>query len=153
MVTFVLLSPHMGTNVRKAVATEIDDLNGSASPILQQPVVESKISDPSIESNDLELRTIIRQFDELPEVVRLSEFTDVYKRRLDQELMKTLLTQQRPPNCRCDWELHIQQRKKSLVRYRGKILYCVFIRLAGVHYTIEVDLKKKAVVHWEWQIT
>lgn len=136
-----------------AAATEIDDPNGLASPFQQQPVVESNISDPSIGSNYLEIRTIIRRFDELPEAVRLSEFTDVYKRRLDQELMKTLLTQQQPPNCRCDWELHIQQRKKSLVRYRGKILYCVFIRLPGVHYTIEVDLKKKAVIHWEWQIT
>ncbi len=143
----------MRTKLGMAVTTEIDDLNGSASPFQQQPVVESRKSDPSIEANNLEIRTIIRQFDELPEAVRLSEFTDVYKRRLDQELMKTLLTQERPPNCRCDWELHIQQRRRSLVRYRGKILYCVFIRLPGVHYTIEVDLKKKAVVHWEWQIT
>jgi len=143
----------MGTNVNVDGIAEISGLQGRTSPLERRPLAESPISGARPESSDFDLRTVICGFNELPELVRHYNFTRVDERRLDYELMTTLLTQLPPPNYQHDWEQRLQRRKDALVRHQGKILHCVFIGLPGVHYTIEVDLEARAVVHWEWQNT
>ena len=141
----------MGTNASSGERADISDLSGQLSLFEQQLRAEPPVSDPCIESSECELRTVIRRFDELPKAVRLSKFTRVDERRLNHELITALLAQAAPPNCQSDWEARLQEREKSLVPHQDKVLYCVFIRLPGAHYTIEVDLETSAVVHWEWQ--
>ena len=41
--------------------------------------------------------------------------------------------------------------EQALHLYIGKMLACVYVRLPGVHYTIEVDVESCEVVYWEWQ--
>jgi hypothetical protein len=38
-----------------------------------------------------------------------------------------------------------------LSQYLDKTLICIYIRLPGVHYTIEIDPKMNRVIYWEWQ--
>jgi len=141
----------MGVNVNIGEIAEITDLNGTISPFEQHPIGDLSEPGPCVDSSDFELRTIIRRHEELPEIVRHTEFNVVEERRLNKKLITTLLTQPPPQNCQGDWELRLQKRKDTLIQHQGKVLHCVFIGLPGAHYTIEVDLKARAVVHWEWQ--
>jgi hypothetical protein len=120
-------------------------------PFENEPPAELEILCQLNISPELELRSIIGRFEELPDTVRLAGFTRIDRRQLGDELLAALLNQQQPPSCQGDWELRLRKRRESLVGLRGKMLCCVFIRLPGVHYTIEVDLEKRAVVYWEWQ--
>ena len=141
----------MVVNTNMDEAAGVTDLNGPISPFEQPPRTESPLLGPRIESSEIELRTVIRRFEELPELVRFTQFTRVDERRLTKKLLTTLLTQPPPQNCQGDWELRLQERRESLIQHQGKVLHCVFIGLPGTHYTIEVDLAAREVVHWEWQ--
>ena len=120
-------------------------------PCLQQVLnAESARPSATIDDGAPDLRGIIQRFDELPTDVREARFTRVDERCLDHELMTALVTQLPPFNAD-DWPSRLRKREESLLPYVGKVLICVFIRLPGVHYTIEVDPRAGTVVHWEWQ--
>lgn len=98
-----------------------------------------------------DLRGVIRGFEELPEYVRYAHFTQVSERQLDFNLFNTMVSQSPNPANDRAWADRLQRRHDALLPHTGKMLTCVFIRLPGVHYTIEVDPVAREVVHWEWQ--
>ncbi len=93
----------------------------------------------------------VRAFNELPEFVRHAKFRQVNERILDAKLFKTLVSQRPFGSPEEDWADRLQRRYDALHPYIGKKLACVFVRLPGVHYTIEVDVESCEVVYWEWQ--
>lgn len=99
----------------------------------------------------LDIRGIIRECIELPPDVSSAEFTRVDERLLDQRLLSFLASESAAENDEADRVVRQQCRRGALSPYLGKILICVFIRLPGVHYTIEIDPESERVVHWEWQ--
>lgn len=105
----------------------------------------------SFAGETLDIRGIIRECIELPPEVSSAEFTRVDERLLDQQLLSFLASESVPESDEADRVVRQQCRKGALSPYLGRILICVFIRLPGVHYTIEIDPDSERVVHWEWQ--
>ncbi len=105
----------------------------------------------SFAGESLDIRGIIRECIELPPDVSSADFTRVDERLLDQQLLSILASESVAESDEAKREVRQQCRKGALSPYLGKILICVFIRLPGVHYTIEIDSESERVVHWEWQ--
>lgn len=105
----------------------------------------------AIEDDVFDLRAIIERCEALPAPVRDARFTRIDGRFLDKRLFTKLISQQPSVDTADGWSMRIWQREKALTPYVGKFLMCVFIRLPGVQYTIEICPDKQAVVHWEWQ--
>jgi hypothetical protein len=99
----------------------------------------------------LDIRGIIRECIELPPDVSSAKFTCVDERLLDQQLLSFLASESVAESDEADRVVRQQCRNGALSPYLGRILICVFIRLPGVHYTIEIDPDSERVVHWEWQ--
>ena len=104
-------------------------------------------------SEILDLRTIIQDCPGLPDDVTSAKFTSVNHRILDQSLLSFLIKQSVPRGNDQEWSDRRQDRQEALSPYLGRVLIGVFIRLPGIHYTIEVDPELERVVHWEWQTT
>lgn len=98
-------------------------------------------------------REVIKSCAELPFEVRKAKFMQVEERLIDECLLVRLTNQLSLESNATDWVDRFQSRQDALSPYLGSILTCVFIRLPGVHYTIEIDPITRAVVHWEWQQT
>ena len=94
---------------------------------------------------------VVRAFDELPEFVRHAKFSQVNERILDAKLFKTITSPRPVRAAEADWAGRLRRRHEALHPHIGKKLACVFVRLPGVHYTIEVDVEACEVVYWEWQ--
>ena len=101
--------------------------------------------------NEHDLRDILRQFGELPDGVPRLPFTQLSCRLLTSDQFQTLISQRKMQVSDPDWVSRLQKRCTSLAPYVGHFLICIFIRLPGCHYTIEVDPIVRSVVHWEWQ--
>ena len=99
----------------------------------------------------LDIRGIIRECIELPPDVSSAEFTRVDERLVDRQLLSILASESTAESDEAERVVRQQCRERALTPYLGKILICVFIRLPGVHYTIEIDPQSERVVHWEWQ--
>lgn len=99
-----------------------------------------------------ELRDIICQFGELPTAVRQAPFSFINGRVLDDDAFEVLISQSRSQGTMEDWTSRLQRRFASLRPYVGHYLICTFIRLPGIHYTIEVEPHLRRVVHWECQV-
>ena len=89
----------------------------------------------------------------LPAVVAEARFTSVVERVVDQGLLDALTLDSACSDRANDWHGRSKRREDALSRYLGQVLICVFIRLPGVHYTIEIDPEIARVVHCEWQET
>ena len=96
-------------------------------------------------------REVIKSFAELPFEVRNAKLTQVEERIIDECLLLRLTNRPSLESSATNMVDRFQSRFESLSGYLGSTLTCVFIRLPGVHYTIEIDPIKRAVVHWEWQ--
>ncbi len=96
-------------------------------------------------------RDAVRAFEGLPEFVRHARFGQVNERLLDSKLFETIVSQRPIRAVETDWADRLQRRYDALHPHIGKKLACVFVRLPGVHYTIEVDVESCEVVYWEWQ--
>lgn len=105
----------------------------------------------AIETPDI--RGIIQACAELPPDVTSAELTRVDERLLDQRCLSLLLSEPVQQSNDAGWGLRQQCRKDALSPYLDRILICVFIRLPGIHYTIEIDPELERIVHWEWQTT
>jgi len=103
--------------------------------------------------NEPELRDIIAQFGELPDAVLQVQFTHINGRQFDDYAFAVATCQLKTQGSDEDWVIRLQRRSTSLTPYIGKYLICVFVRLPGIHYTIEIDPHERRVVHWEWQAT
>ena len=99
----------------------------------------------------IDVRSIIDAFDRLPPDVRRSELTRVDERILDQRLLSYLLSDSSAQDNDTAWADRVKRRKSALTPYLNKVLICVFIRLPGIHYTIEINPESERVVHLEWQ--
>ena len=87
----------------------------------------------------------------MPPDVRRSELTRVDERILDQHLLSFLLSDSSAQDNDTAWADRVKRRKSVLTPYLNKVLICVFIKLPGIHYTIEIDPESERVVHLEWQ--
>ena len=116
---------------------EISPTDGSA-----RLFVEEGTSDPT---------NAVRAFTELPDFVRHANFRQVNERILDANLLKTIVSQRPIRIDETDWADRLKRRHEALQPYIGKMLACLYVRLPGVHYTIEVDVESCEVVYWEWQ--
>ena len=96
------------------------------------------------------LTVAIRQCRTLPDFVRHASFTYVQERHLSADILAELSSQPAPA-ADDDWNDRLKRRRERLQPLLGRRLTCVFVRLPGVHYTIEVDASEQKVVHWEWQ--
>lgn len=96
------------------------------------------------------LGSLIRGCADLPEPVRLADFTRVDERLLDDSLFQFLCAPNASGAEDPAVQKKIQRRIKALTPYRDRTLICVSIRLPGVAYTIEVDPAGECIVHWEW---
>ncbi len=99
----------------------------------------------------LDIRAIIQECRELPPDVTRAELTRVDERIIDRQLLSFLVGQSARERHDPEWLVRQSCRKDALSPYLGRVLICVFIRLPGIHYTIEVDPELQRVVHWEWQ--
>jgi len=87
----------------------------------------------------------------LPAVVASADFSFVSERVIDNGVLEELCGDSAYPSGTDDWLDRQKRRKKALSPYLDKPLTCVFIRLPGVHYTIEIDPELERVIYWEWQ--
>lgn len=99
----------------------------------------------------LDIRAILETCKFLPTVVTQASLTMVVERLVDQELLSSLTSDVSCPNSSSEWDGRRERREAALSRYLGQVLICVFIRLPGIHYTIEIDPQKRSVIHCEWQ--
>ena len=119
--------------------------------IAAQQVTESTFPDePTLIPEDA-IQAIVRDCDQLPEFVRHASFTQVNDRRLDATVFNTIVSQPPSPANKDGWPERLQRRRTRLLPFVDTVLTCIFIRLPGVHYTIEVDPVAGEVVYWEWE--
>lgn len=95
---------------------------------------------------------VVRTSMQLPDFVRHAERRQIIERILDARLFRALITQKPTGVSGKDWDERLKRRRIALQPYLGMRLACVFVRLPGVHYTIEVDVKSGEVAYWEWQV-
>ena len=100
----------------------------------------------------VDLRTIVQDCPELPCEVKIAEFTYVEKRLIDETLIHRLSSYQATDSDPSDSAIRLRRRGEALLSFLGKDLICVFIRMPGVQYTIEIDPEQRSIVHWEWQV-
>lgn len=98
-----------------------------------------------------ELRSVIGSVRDLPVGVARAPFSLVIDRELTDELYASLVGQVCHSSDPTGWQARLDRRRKHLHSCLGRRLVCVFIRLPGFHYTIEIDAMTRSVVHWEWQ--
>ena len=101
----------------------------------------------------LSIREIIKRCSELPHEVKKAKFTQVVKRLIEKNLLARLTNRLSVESNAVESIDRLQSRRDALSPYLGSHLVCVFIRLPGVHYTIEIDPIKMIIVYWEWQST
>ena len=126
-------------------------MSAVASAIKERQLNSPSYHAQSLRINETDLRDILRRTGELPIGVPETQFTQVCSRLLDDDLFKTLISQNKTHGSDSEWALRLQKRETSLAPFIGHFLVCVFIRLPGCHYTIELDPVASSVVHWEWQ--
>ena len=119
----------------------------------QQSAAPSKDCADCFAIETLDIRGIIQACTEMPPDVTSAELTRVDERLLDQRCLSLLLSEPVQQSNDAGWELRQQGRTDALSPYLDRILICVFIRLPGIHYTIEVDPELERVIYWEWQTT
>ena len=116
---------------------------------------DSMPTDGSVPLSSYECKTdprdAVRAFEDLPEFVRHAKFGQVSERILDAKLFETIVSQRPVRIDETGWVDRLKQRQEALQPYIGKRLACVYVRLPGVHYTMEVDVESCEVVYWEWQ--
>ena len=117
----------------------------------QRSATPSKDNSQWHASETLDIRAIIQECRELPPDVTRAESTRVDERVIDLRLLSFLVGQSAPERRDPGWLDRQSCRKDALSPYLGRVLICVFIRLPGIHYTIEVDPELQRVGHWEWQ--
>ena len=101
--------------------------------------------------SESDLRLVIRTVRELPVGVAGAPFSLVIDRELSEDLYAGLVNQACTTSDLQGWKARLARRRQHLQCCIGRRLMCVFIRLPGVHYTIEIDPVSRSVVHWEWQ--
>lgn len=123
--------------------------------MFDEPSIQEKSVDLNeyLESEPLDLRAIIRANDTLPRDIKTAAFAHVEERVMDRTLLKYLSEWCPDGSPAEERESRRIARQSALSAYLGHTLHCVFIRLPGGHYTIEIAADEQRIVHWEWQAT
>jgi hypothetical protein len=116
----------------------------------QSSVLAERLNDEGVDE-PLDIRAILETCKFLPTVVAQARLTSVVERVVDQELLGSLTSDSACPDNTSDWHGRRKRREAALSRYLGQALICVFIRLPGIHYTIEIDPEVGRIIHCEWQ--
>lgn len=116
-----------------------------------QPMALVEAPDNVSADEPLDIRAILASCKILPAVVAKATFTSVIERVVDQEVLDRLTSEAARSSNSGDWLDRRKRREAALSQYLGHILVCVFIRLPGIHYTIEIDPQNERVIHCEWQ--
>jgi hypothetical protein len=101
--------------------------------------------------SESQIRQIIGHCRDIPVGIQGASLTCVNERVLDKPVFLSITSQAPSGQPDGDWAARLSHRKENLKKHVGNLLICVFIRLPGVHYTIEIDPSSASVVHWEWQ--
>ena len=99
-----------------------------------------------------DLRRILSASKELPAAVVAADFTYVEERVIDKAILETLVGDPAYGSDAPDWVLRRKRRMLALSKYLDQFLICVFIRLPGIHYTIEIDPALGRIAYCEWQV-
>ncbi len=102
---------------------------------------------------DVTIRQLMRQCPDLPAAVSDAAFTVRVERVMSASLLEMLTTQSVPDSYQGDWPERLSRRRRALTPYLNRPLICVFVRLPGAHYTLEIDASQPLIVHWEWDIS
>lgn len=81
----------------------------------------------------------------------MAERIAVIERQIDQAFVSQLVTQPAPNVELVKWQARLQRRQKYIGPFAGRSLVCAFVRLARIHYTIEIDPGSGSIVYWEAQ--
>ena len=126
-------------------------MNARAASLIREHLPADKPVHRSGDEGKIDPKDIIRAFDGLPEFVRYAKFGQVNERILDSKMFEMIVSQRPVRAAEADWAGRLRRRHEALHPHIGKKLACAFVRLPGVHYTIEVDVEACEVVYWEWQ--
>lgn len=116
----------------------------------QSSVLVERLNDERVDE-PLDIRAILASCKVLPTVVAQARLTSVVERVVDQQLVDSLTSGSACADSTSEWHGRSKRREVALSRYLGQVLICVFIRLPGIHYTIEIDPDVGRVIHCEWQ--
>lgn len=106
---------------------------------------------PQTTMREADLSAIIRRHGEIPTAVVAAGISHRLDRMLSPALFDAITTQPKISGTDAAWAKRLHRRKARLKRFVGRRLVCAFIRVPGVHYTIEIDPDSQNVVHWEAQ--
>lgn len=90
---------------------------------------------------------------DLPRLVRTARISRIYDRLVDANEISRLTDTRLLSGDKPGQADTLMIRRKALRRYLGSFLTCVYIRLPGCAYTVEIDPDSRTVVHWECQQT
>lgn len=94
---------------------------------------------------------MISEVADIPDSVKLAPFSRIAARTITQSVVETLTTKTLEDTSSAEWIHRIRLRRKALLSYVGRTLVCVFVKLPGIHYTLEIDPQIGQVVYWESQ--
>lgn len=100
-----------------------------------------------------ELRLILRAHPKISSHISEAPFAHVSQRKITLEQYHDLTTQVCQGGDSDSWRARIDARRSRLASYVGRSLVCIFIRFPTAHFTVEIDPKSSAVVHFEGQAT
>ncbi len=88
---------------------------------------------------------------DLPKEVRAARISHVRERLIDDAEISRLTEIGHSGSDDPELANRLRVRREALTSCLGSTLICLFIRLPGVGYTVEIDPMNEAIVHWEWQ--
>ena len=87
----------------------------------------------------------------LPAAVKNAAISQVFESLMDQKEITRLTATGAEQSNTATMQNRLNTRRLALTAAQGRRLTCAVIHLPGVTYTVEVDLARATIVHWEWQ--
>jgi|GEM_PF-6608612 len=86
----------------------------------------------------------------LPAAAKNGQVSQVFERLMDEREIARLTESVADQVNSAHTEERLAARKTALTAALATYLTCAVIRLPGLTYTVEIDLAKGTIVHWEW---
>lgn len=117
--------------------------------VVRNVPVEELIDEDS--PNESLIKRAILGHPSIPSGVADSEVSHIELRKMTRQLYESLCASSTVPADDDRSSARLAKRRESLRELIGTRLLCAVVPLPGALYTIEVDPRTEAVVHWEWQ--